>query len=142
VQTIKSVLLETCVDTCYSEIGSTYMWCHMYALGLHKKLQWCSHLHPSVIYHKSEVRPIFSKSLKTFTMISGSASTTQQEKAVHNSTWEVKFKMFQEFQASHNHVKVTQFPLSCYTARSEMEGNCKRNIPSHMTPCITKGLQN
>jgi hypothetical protein len=41
-------------------------------------------------------------------MISAAASTTHQEQAAHTSTWEVKLKMLQEFQASNNHVEVTQ----------------------------------
>ena len=41
-------------------------------------------------------------------MISAAAAMTHQEQVVHNSTWEVKFQMLLEFQATNNHVKVTQ----------------------------------
>jgi hypothetical protein len=52
---------------------------------------------------------IFRKSLKTITMISVQASTPNQEQVLHNSTWEVKFKMLLEIQArNYYHVKVTQ----------------------------------
>jgi hypothetical protein len=33
------------VDTCYSEIGSIYIWVYMYVLDLHKNLQLHSYLH-------------------------------------------------------------------------------------------------
>jgi hypothetical protein len=42
------------------------------------------------------------------TMISVEASTPHQEQVLHNSTWEVKFKMLLEFQARNYHVKVTK----------------------------------
>jgi hypothetical protein len=56
----------------------------------------------------SKLHPIFSKSLKTVTMISAAASTAHQEQVLRNSKWEVKFQMLLEFQARSNHVKITQ----------------------------------
>jgi hypothetical protein len=80
----------------------------MYVFNLQKNAKH-SYLHPSIICQKvSKLHPIFSKSLKTVTMISAEASTAHLEQVLHNITWEVKFQMFLEFQASKNHAKVTQ----------------------------------
>jgi hypothetical protein len=57
-------------------------------------------------------------------MISAEAAIAQQEQVLHNSTWEVKFQMLLEFQASNNHVKVTQgnaTQLIYSWARNEMQ---------------------
>jgi hypothetical protein len=56
----------------------------------------------------SKLHPIFSKFLKTVTMISAEASTANKAHVLHSITWEVKFQMLLEFQARNNHVKVTQ----------------------------------
>jgi hypothetical protein len=67
------------------------------------------YLHLSIICQKvSKLHLIFSKSLKTVTMISVEASIAHQEKVLHNSAWEVKFQMLLQFKARNNHVKVTQ----------------------------------
>jgi hypothetical protein len=65
----------------------------MYVFDLQKNANH-SYLHPSILCHKvSKLHAIFSKSLKTVTMISAEASTAHQEQVLHNSTWEVKFPM-------------------------------------------------
>jgi hypothetical protein len=74
-----------------------------------KKLAKHSFLHPSILCQKvSKPHPIFSKSLKTVTMILAEASTAHQEQVLRSSNWEVKFQMLLEFQARNNHIKVTQ----------------------------------
>jgi hypothetical protein len=54
------------------------------------------------------LHPICSKSLKTVTIISAEASTAHQEQVLYNITWEVKFQMLLQLQATNNHIKVTQ----------------------------------
>jgi hypothetical protein len=81
----------------------------MYVFDLQKNLQGHSYVHPFILCHKvSKLHSIFSKSLKTVTIISAEALTAHQEQVLHNSTWEVKFQMLLEFQARNNHAKVTQ----------------------------------
>jgi hypothetical protein len=114
----------------------------MHVFDLHKtcKAIQISTLLLSVIQSESlKVNPLFSNSLKTVTMVSSEASTAQ-EQGLHNSTWEVKFQMFLEFQARNNHVKVTQgntTQLIYSWVRNERQ-LCKK-YPQLYNPCIVKG---